>query len=370
MMPDESLYEKIDLYLAGKLSEEELVNFNNRLKEDSALAELVHYQEVANTVVKGQHLAQVKELMDADFEKGRVKPNKNNTRWWLGGLLAIGVLISVGIYNQNTKSVHKPVNTDESLTPTLILPEKPQKEEAQAVVELVDKEKKPSVKVNTSITEEHTLVKIDSSPPIKIVSEPAKPFVNAAEVKLKKEIIQPEKEIICGISAKALVSAQPSCVEENTGVITIELQMVKNAEKPYQFKVEDAYGKAVVQQSSSFTSLMSEYYNVILIDANKCTKDLARDVFVDVKECNKHKTASFSPNYGEVFQLPTPKEDGATIIIYSKYGEEVFEATLSKYNSEAWDGKNKEGVTQSPGIYIYRIMYKNESHEIGEVLIY
>ncbi len=370
MMPDESLYEKIDLYLAGKLSEEELVNFNNRLKEDSALAELVRYQEVANTVVKGQLLAQVKELMDADFEKGRVKPNKNNTRWWLGGLLAIGLLISVGIYNQNTKSVHKPVNTDESQIPELSLPEKPQKQEAQAVVELVDNEKKPSVKVKASITKEHTLVEIDSVTPIKNVSAPVKPLVKPAEVKVKKEIIQPEKEIICGISAKALVSAQPSCEEENTGVITIELQTVKNAEKPYQFKVEDAYGKAVVQQSPSFTSLMSEYYNVILIDANKCTKDLARDVFVDLKECNTQETASFSPGYGEVFQLPTPKEDGATIIIYSKYGKEVFQATLSKGNSEVWDGRNKEGVTQSPGIYIYRIRYKKESDEIGEVLIY
>ena len=376
MMHDENTYQLIDQYLAGELKGGDLSAFQERLNSDADFAELVENHQLVQELIKGQQLANVKSMMDVDFKEGKVQQNNAKKWWWFGGLLAIGVLFSVAVYNQNTKNINQIITPDKPHTLVLTSPEKSQNIEESSVVEKLDgsqkttkaEEKSVSVKaVDSNIVEEQIVVTpVLSEPQVDIV----KPLKTSVENVVENEIKPSKVEVICAIDARALVNVQPSCSDENTGSIVIQLQKVVNATKPYQFKIEDAYGKTIVQQNATFTALMSEYYNVTLIDANNCTQDLARDVFVDIEDCKKKETDSFNPNYGEVFELPSPKEDGAIITIYSKYGREVYQSTLSSNSQEVWDGKNKNGEPVEAGIYIYKISYKTLPQEVGEVLVY
>lgn len=378
-MFDENIYQQIELYLAGKLSGNDLTTFEQKLAADAEFAELVENHFLMSELIKGQHLAEVKGMMDADFEAGKVE-SSTNKKWWLfGGLVLTGALLYVGINSQNSTESTKVIINEKPEIGVVSVPQKTQ--QLKEVKPIAHSETSKTIttekeKISSNQTKVVTKQPVEIhkpqaiTEPLPVINEkPEKVVTKSQSEKNSVELVTPKVEVKCAIEAKALILAEPTCASETTGLLTIEIQYVKNAKQPYQFKAIDSYGHSIIQKNLEFRSLASEFYTVSLLDADNCSIELAKEVFVDIKECNQRETQSFNPNYGEVFEFPIPKEEDAMIVFYSRYGKEVFAAAINN-NSKSWNGKNDKGETVEAGLYIYKITYKKSPQEIGEVLVY
>ena len=83
-------YETIDLYLKGKLSNEEKYAFEKKLASDESLQKLLKIQESANQVVVTKQLMKLKAKMSADI--AQMDRNRKYRIWFFisSGVLTIG----------------------------------------------------------------------------------------------------------------------------------------------------------------------------------------------------------------------------------------------------------------------------------------
>jgi gliding motility-associated-like protein len=76
---------------------------------------------------------------------------------------------------------------------------------------------------------------------------------------------------------------------------------------------------------------------------------------------------SFTPNSDDINESFKPITEGVVsyyFVIFNRWGEKIFET--EDLNS-GWDGKHKDEEAQH-GSYVYRILIKNKSGEINEVI--
>lgn len=393
MKVDENTYETIDLYLNGELEAEALQSFVDKLGSDTDFSILVCNQKVANDIILGNRLSVVKQMMDSDFKSKYTK--NNNTKWAIGGLLGLSLLTCSILYLNNTASItsskqyvetKKTIlksssnlsyqNTNNGNNESNKKSTKPMSLAQPIIKNPVASNYKNSDFTNSiSSTSEKKSLNKNTQLSIDTIYKKNSITENSINTKYQTNILEDsyitnQKTDICaGVTIEAILTVDASCLNKNNGELHINKQSLKGGQSPYTYVLITQTNDTIRQEKTSFVSLPKGQYKLYFEDANKCSSEYKKPIYVNEKSCNTG-AHSFSPHSGEHFNYPISLDSDAEIIIYNRSGQIVQQTTVLKGESNYWDGTNQNGQLLSTGLYIYIIKYTSGTKETGEVVIF
>jgi len=329
---NEDIVEQINLYLSGQMTSEESAAFEQRIREDEALAEWVELQKGAHWLVIGDHLNHVKEMMDQDFKSGQVKTGKSgNATWWISGLV-ITVLFSILIaliYEDKPESfVPKRARRTEQ---RVISPDKNKKEG-----------KKDEVKTDShyQVTRPQTTWNI-LNPDGKTHSK-AKPDLPIKNTAYTPPFDPSNQALITGkMETESTSQPEPISIKEEK-----KMSLDSADQKP---EIKTNVGKEQVTNTKDTL----ENTNPVLDSGSRYTNSF-----------------SFKPEFGEVFTIPMNKGTEGEIRILDRAGNKVYTEKIYVDRVNTWNGMNLQGGISPSGLYIYSIEYTNGQKEFGQIIIY
>jgi hypothetical protein len=380
MKPDDIVYEWIDHYLKGQLEGEELSAFIHKIESDVGFSTLVQNQKAANAIIVGNRLAMVKHQMDADF---KASDAKNSTKWGLGGLLGMSVLICSVVYISDTtapiipsnkrsivqqQSIHVSSSTIERLS---VEPTSQQLHKNTIIPVAVDTVRIKSFpsEIDQSSSFGNTIISEQKN---RISNNATQSILDTVAIKNQRSNINKnigKTDICSGVTIEAILTTEAACSHKADGEIHINEKSIRGGQYPYMYILINTSNDTVRQKTNSFVSLAAGQYTLIFKDANSCLSTYEKPLFVNEKSC-KQAAQSFNPHAGERFNYPVSDESDAQIIIYNRGGQSVYKTNLLKGESQFWDGTNQNGQILPTGMYIYIIEYVSGIKETGEVVIF
>jgi len=352
-MNERNNIELISNYENGKLSELELIEFNQRLHSDEEFKNL--YQDYLNSIelLKLKELCEVhQELEKYDYNDGNFF-TKNRTSiisTIVGTLLAVSLsylYLSNSKYDQKTigysyspKKKNEVSNSTEKASDT---------KETKKNLRITYKRSQTESSVNKSI-----LLDKDSVP----MAEDKSVIINDQEhisVPKNEPIISPLKSDCNSDKLKVDYDTDPACLGKSTG--SIRIKKVQGTATAYSISLE---GKGSFKNNGSFTKLPSGNYTMIISDNNNCVikypiqlpSIACSDLLIDQ---NIEKSNDFVLYIaGETWKIPMESES-QMVEIRSQQGELVFQKTILSNESEEWNGQHINGQALPSGIYFYSI---------------
>jgi len=356
---EDKLFLQIHDYLNGDLMGEEKKLFEENLKTNPSLQEVLEFQELANTLVINNRLLDVsKTSQKAIFEiKQKNKIKKGSLLFGVIGIL-IGIVVFY-IKDEKTYSIEKNSPQNNEDTTSEIKSTIPDKE-----LDSIQIETKEKITTKREVSKVETVEKIIILPKDSVVEEktiekqPSIPIIN--QFKTENEVkIEKETKINCSfvdIAIKTEVFA--ACNDEKDG--KIEIIEIKGGEKPYSTEIFDTYKNKV--NSSNF--LLAGKYQLIIRDKNNCEKSLF--VVVPEKKCESID-AVFNPFIGETWELNEYDKNGI-ITIYQKNGQILFEQRVKAFEKFNWNGQDLHGQIKD-GYYIFVFTFEDASIIKGEITV-
>lgn len=246
MSNEDNVYEQIDRFLNGELSEGEKAAFESRLQADEEFSRVFEAQKIAHRIVIGKELLALKAQMTKDLG-GKSTTSSPNRMWkYVAGgaaVIAVAVLLYL-LFKQHRKpdKMHTPVvGHYPKTTPVLPAP--------------VPDTTGDRAEVNQ---ETETL---------------------GREVKVP-EIKEPERtcsDTLISFSCQA----KASCVNDHNGAIEVDLNTIKAGKAPYSFSV---YRDRDFVIGDGIRDLKAGRYDLFVKDARGCLRKL--NVKVEVPEVN------------------------------------------------------------------------------------
>jgi hypothetical protein len=382
MKPDEIVYEWIDRYLNGELKGNELSDFTNKLTSDGDFSALVQNQKAANDIILGNRLSAVKQMMDENFKSTDTK-NNTATKWGLGGLLGVSVLISGILYFSDNTVI--PISSFSSTTvsnnivetqkqSSNILASKPDEKLHEEVFHpLYEKINKPSSADRTLLLDVQKSSDNATNTTTERINQSIHP-TSVDTIQIKNQVlttpINIQKHDLClGVVIEAILTVDAACTNKTDGEIHIIENSIKGGQSPYTYILINKSHDTMRQKTTDFVSLSAGQHTLFFKDANNCFSTYKKPLYVNEKSC-KQEAQSFSPSAGEHFNYPESDNSDAQITIYNRGGQTVYKTNLSKGISQFWDGTNRNGQLLPTGMYIYIIEYFSGNRETGEVVIY
>jgi gliding motility-associated-like protein len=127
----------------------------------------------------------------------------------------------------------------------------------------------------------------------------------------------------------------------------------------WQWQFGDLTGSQ--QQNPTHTYIAPGYYTVGLIvtSAEGCTDSIYHELYI-ANVVTYYIPNSFTPNgdgKNDYFGVTGYSVSGYEMVIYSRWGDEIFKSTGSKI---LWDGSDSSGNPVQSGVYVYKIKVLND----------
>jgi hypothetical protein len=352
---DSHIYDQIDQYLKGILSDQEMVDFEEKMQSDAALAEEVEMQKLLNDLILEKSLADIRKKVGQDFSDGAVSSGQGRIPWLpVAGMLLIasGIFLYFQYKNPATKIISRRVS-EESLAadnPAAEIRLSGEKSDHSSppgkIKENIQSGKKDSDFRTTSIQSEQ--IEYQTTDLELKTSEQEKLNI--------QDVVTPEKAV--GNQNKNLdipcpeirfeVKSSPSCRNKETGTIQILISGIYGGEKPYRFSIagNDFSGESLLSQ------LGAGNYITAVKDNRGCKTE--KEVVVSQVTCPEYKDYSFNPET-ENWNIPLTGQESGNIKIADKNGTIVFSAKISNGSPGEWNGTSLQGEVLESGTYLYLI---------------
>ena len=372
MRPELETYEQIDSFLNGELKGEALNSFQERMQKDLDFAEEVQLQKFANEVVAGASFQDLRDQMSADISK--IDATNTSSRWkyisvGLGFIALSSTILYFSPLTEKTKAEHTSSTKDQTSV---------QKVEGVRAAEKINMnnihldKNEPNKKNATKQfdpTDSTLIHQSDVAQRIKdSISAPASKQIESKQSKdsstssLKKEIINPVTNPCLNVSIAASITTTASCIDKNTGSITIQQSDIKGGKAPYTIRLDKS---RILTNSNTFINLTANTYSISITDQLGCTKTYSAEVAE--KECNP-TSSIFAPDKGEVWKFTGTAGLSYTLTIVNIAGQQVFRTAQLEGTFE-WQGYSQKGEYLDAGLYIYVAEYSDGSKENGQVTI-
>lgn len=351
MSLEEALYETIDRYLEGNMSEQDLLAFEKELARRPDWQQKVKTYQLTRQMVLERHLLDVKEMVG----QVHAQQTKARTRWrWYatGLLLLAGGLASLFYGNKLTPP--KPLSTEE---PTLKIEQESQPLKVPKTTSLATKPsrleiKRPKVSQRTE-KPLRTNALVDTlskeTPVVVALPQPSKAVA-------PQELVTPINPC-AGVKLEATVFALPTCKGEHKG--SVVLSAFRGGGPPYHYQLRDAQGQEVAADQ-----LPKGEYSAELSDAHGCVRVLRG---IEVKEKNCEQAFHFNPFVGERWEIPL-QSHAAKLTVVDKAGNAYFSVELPAGTQEYWSGESSQGEIKT-GYYLFTITHTDGTAQRGTVTI-
>ncbi len=353
-------FEKIDEYLNGELTGQELSDFKDMMEKHESLAEEVQFQKLANEAIVELNLADLrKDLKQISLKQRTASRNK-----LYGGIATGIILVSAITYfaisfkanqlNVDKADLSKPVpeaslissdaqqNDRIEVTPQTLNPEITIQK--QTNIEPIP-QTVPSATSNLQIVTDSV-----TSPPETIPQGSSNKLVidQKTEHVLAKNTSK-SNTVPCKADAiDAFIHIEPACkYEKGSGKITIDLASVKGGKPAYQFSLNDGVD---YQQFPVFEELGSGPALLLIKDAQGCIS--RKQLTIPEKNC--FKEVILYPLKDETWTAPVISKENE-ITITDMQGRIVFEYTYSDNENFIWNGQTTDGQDMPMGQYYYTI---------------
>ena len=372
-----NIYEKIDIYLEGKLSGEELINFENELNNNDSLKNKVETLKLTNELLVDFKLNELKNRINQDLKNLSTENNsigKNYLKYFV--LVGLVTLSGLGylFLNKSDESDKIQIIQKELFNKTNNLVKGNENSTFNSIRSNVQNAKvdlnKPTQ--NSVIVNSIEIVKNDAATDLRINTffENPTPSIVSEPLTVERNTIQ---NIVREINTnsnpcnqekiKANIISEASCVESPSGIIKVE--KVENGNSPYVYSID--HGKNF-KEYSYFNNLHSGEYHILIKDKFGCLSDNYK-VVIESKVCSKAKNEfAFSPSLNETFKFPIEQGEEGYIQIFTRSGQKVFTANLS--DTQEWNGISNTGFGIEAGVYVFVIESKSGKLQKGYITLY
>ncbi len=357
------IFELVEAYVNGELSDSELANFEAELSTNVNLQKQLILAQAAQKLVIQNRLLQVKAL--ANEEASRLNNKRNQIhKFLIGGSVAL-VAVVTGLYiiikskEPNEIKLPAPQEIQQKETPTSTLSEISElDEQVQSTTNTASQEETQPQPV--------TVTKKETPPPPSDIQKDTIVIVDTTTVMKNSPTVEtpekPEKTTktkpACNTAnIKADIHTISGCEGKNENAI--EIGKISGLTGPIKKQVFNAENELIL----SHYGLKDGNYTVVIVGAETCKKRFP----VTLKSKNCPINVDFNPNYGEVWEIPTISVSGV-LTIYTKTGLEIVRKPLPAGEVTTWDGKNSANEIQA-GYFIFTINYEDGSFLKGGITV-
>ncbi|WMJ72003.1 gliding motility-associated C-terminal domain-containing protein [Cytophagaceae bacterium ABcell3] len=383
--------EDIDNYLNGRMSEEEKKTFEQRLDSDPDFSLEVEAQRIANQMIIGSELMELKEQMRKDL---RNKPSGfKYTRFFLPlliTLLGLGAYVYLGSGETITDSSGgAPIKTMQYHDLKTILEDLETRGSINSVNGPVEESPHLLVEVKKHTVDSITSISKSKNQPVDTIAKAtieevtniAEPSNNSdidttghqkmedtlsTEGSPKESVSQEEVDLCASIDISGRVEVKETCSGENSGEIEIVSTSLTGGKSPYHFSLNDT---SAFKDYGNFAYLHAGNYSIYVKDANGCVSLLAEDIEVSEKDCRNNLDLTFAPSREYSIKVPVKDNASATFKVFSKTGALVYQSRVGNGGVDEWDGNDLSGRAVSSGYYIFILEYMDGKTEQGSITI-
>lgn len=283
------LYDKIDQFLQGKLTGQELELFKAEMRADPELAQQVGLQQLANEAIIENQLGNVRSKLTKIHQR-RSGTNSFLSSFKTFSIVSLSFFLSAGLlayymkfdFNEqpNEVSISKVAAAEKKEIKPLIESDEvaatPKEEESKEKIIL---EKKPS----ETKKEELVVIKKDR------VKQPEQNAVIVKEEKQKEqfedlvEVINEQriKDPCATVRISTKIDITPTCEGEQNGALRVELDKTVGGKAPYFYSID---GKNY-SMKGDFEALGQGSYSFYIEDADGCLNKIDNYIKVTTKQC-------------------------------------------------------------------------------------
>ncbi|GAL85346.1 hypothetical protein MYP_2575 [Sporocytophaga myxococcoides] len=351
-------FEKIDEYLNGELSRQELSEFKVMMEKHESLAEEVQLQQLANEAIVELNLTGLRK----DLKRISLKQRTASRYKLYGGTATAIILISVIAYFTISPKANelkaeytdhtKPVSEESPISLNAKVPESIAAT-PQPLISEITTQKPPYIESQIPLPATSELQSIsDSIMPLPETITQLNSINLAIEQMTEhvqeKYTIQ-SSPVPCKADAiDAFIHIEPVCKDQKgSGKITIDLASVKGGKPGYQFSLN---GGANYQEFPVFEDLGFGPAQLLIKDSQGCIS--RKQLIIPEKNC--FKEIILYPLRDETWTAPVISKENK-IIIADIQGHILFENHYSDTDNFTWNGKTTDGQDLPVGQYYYTI---------------
>lgn len=380
-------YELIERYLGGLLTEQELSDFEHRLKTDPEFAsEVNRHIEISKLIHDGTLLKireTVKEIHDAksswDFFKSLGGKILMITIAGLFILSTMFIIRKIRIQEEDHQTIESTFIENDTVAMYEHKEGTDKKENPKEHTEHVTHLEKPSEKqVDPPKESISDFSKSDISEEEKQIGTRVMSVVPPKETQLSEFEHEDEKgsakatdsenvhisdSMDChNVTISADVETKESCEQKPTGTIQIIKSSIQGGTPPYFVSIDNGEN---FYSSFVFSELPQGNYVVFIRDNHNCITN-SGNYWIAIYDCNYEYV--FAPDKGERWKAPNNGITGH-IKIYSRQGKLVFSDRIDITESYFWDGNSSAYDPLSMGVYQFLLELDNNERIIGNITI-
>ncbi|MBX9853467.1 MAG: hypothetical protein K2X86_17115 [Cytophagaceae bacterium] len=351
------IFDLIESYHQGLLSEEEKSMVEAKMKTDASFAEEVRISGLVNELVHAAGIDQLRQKMTQDLALMKVK---RQTRIKRGVAAVIGLLLlSAMVYlifnssrkNISSSEVQKKYNISEPSETKKDIPAiSPEKNKSTGKFPLQEK-----VAMDTLVQEDHILISVPEQDHtvLKVTKDEENKMPDPDNT--KDNIIKD-----CNLSFDVIIHA--TCKGEEKGIIYVDEKSILGGTRPYIFRASKDESTSGV-----FSDLKEGTYIVTMYDSKGCS--YSKEIIVPGKNCTVKKSYSFSPDNGETWKIPFAEGESGSFSIYNRAGISIFKGAFGGNIVAEWNGTDMQGANADAALYICILEYANGKSEKIEISV-
>lgn len=361
---DENIYEVIELYLSGILSENERMLFEEQLISDNALQQKVEVCKTAKELILQNKLKDLKSIMAEEQIKADQRGPFNKGWTFLVLMAVIGSASYLFLKNdassEKEKNEHNKNNIGSIGSAPII-----QKPESEIKITNIQQLPKETIKPNKNTENQINIPKKDITdipPAIKQGQEltsKENQLENATNTTtIKNDFITPPANKCEGIVISAQLLVQEPCIGSSNGVI--EIKGFKGGTPPYKTFLNGSES----EEENIFKDLNQGTYRVNVTDYNGC-KHQFNPLILKGKVCKLDY--DFNPGRGEEWIGPVVMQ-ASKLTIIDKTGSQIYSKQMTNGEQCTWSGYSESGNLEL-GYFIYIIENRDGNVIKGSITV-
>ena len=355
------------------MSDSERSAFEERIAQNTVLAQKVAEVKAANEAIYYASLAEMKNTIRKDLKNIKYKPPID---WRKAGIISVASLALLSgittyfVTKEDSKTEQTTIEIKENK-----VQENTHQESTVSTKEKTRQQLANTVKSNAEHTEVTNATNIEPKTKEFSIQEDiitVKPITEnkntSVETTIDKTVTEPSTKkieqpvvkapiLLCDKTFK--ISTEASCKEKETGSITILSDGAYSY--TYQLDIQSKTGS-----KGLFTRLSAGSYDLLVTYNKECA--YKQKIVVAEKWCAMNEAYSFNPDYNEKWKPIYESGSSGSIIIYDKIGKDIYTLPFGS-GSEEWNGIDRQGTPVSVGIYIAIITYSDGRKEKVELTV-
>jgi hypothetical protein len=367
----QEIFELIERYLTGDLSQAEKLEVEKRIHTDSAFAQEVESARFVNQVVMGAEMDKLREKMTRDL--ARLGTGNNNSGNWLAGGISLLIVISGGLFIYNSSGDDNSIPQEKIVMTEVVTADKNVADGSGSDIVSIGSQA-VGTEAEKNIIRAEVKTEIQNNLSVPAISEEAhyEPEIMESEnsdseyssINLKPAPEHQQKHIEKTCYIDFIASVTPSCRGEKNGEIEIDRNSIKGSSGVVSFSLRNSDDQS---EDGRFSGLGEGKYVVIIKDKNGCAA--TKDVQVGSKNCSVKKVWSFNPDYGEHWKIEYQEGEVGKFTIMNKAGITIFKGLFGNNAEDQWNGTDQDGNSAEAGLYIAVLEYQNGKTETVQITV-